>query len=69
MRAPNIVTHKRNRDRTREALLERLRQLKLAREAFDTAQGKLTYDSTEWKAQNEFNEGFDWAMEKIKEIA
>jgi hypothetical protein len=57
------------RNRTREKLLERIRQLKLAREAFQEVWAHLPGGSTEEMKQYQFNRGFDWAMNKLKEIA
>ena len=56
-------------NRTREKLLERLKQLRLAQEAFGTAWANLPSGSTESEKQYAFNRGFAWAIEKIREIA
>lgn len=59
---------KRKRDRTREALLERLRQLKLARDAFWYSYLNLSGGEYKIKAEGFIN-GFDWAVKRIREIA
>jgi hypothetical protein len=60
---------KRQRDRTREKMLERIRQLRLARDAFRYALEVLPSGSVEETAQRNFNRGFDWVIERIREIA
>ena len=60
---------KRNRDYTREALLKRLRELKIAREAFQDATWEMTSDNPVFQRRRDFNRGFDWAINKIKGIA
>ena len=60
---------KTKRDRTRERVIRKVRQLAIAEEAFENAMSRLAYNSTEHTLHEAFLMGFRWAFRKIKEIA
>lgn len=60
---------KTKRNRTREKVIRKVRQLAIAEEAFCNVASRLIYGSHEHTLHQAFLTGFRWAVFKIKEIA